>query len=184
MGVPLNFVKNKLSVNMCFFETTKPQNFSLPEPIINIILKSKENPLIYEKLIQTCKYFFTKNPVLVINYLYIHTCENKLSVQTHRHQRDVEFYGTGKLWCCEILGISETCSTRLSPFISRIYKCDLESLCLSKLSIAYNDYLKLLGDGSLSKLYLTYVNVLFQNGDIAPFEAVVDKLTDVKKLEM
>uniref|UniRef100_A0A914RAR0 DUF38 domain-containing protein n=1 Tax=Panagrolaimus davidi TaxID=227884 RepID=A0A914RAR0_9BILA len=47
----------------------KRQNFSIPESIIYYIAKNPSTPKVYQKLIQSCKYFGQKNPILLLHCL-------------------------------------------------------------------------------------------------------------------
>ena len=51
----------------CDFENLHPQRFSIPSTIIYYITKNLVSPSTHQKLIQSCKHFFAKNPIIVID---------------------------------------------------------------------------------------------------------------------
>uniref|UniRef100_A0AC34FM67 Uncharacterized protein n=1 Tax=Panagrolaimus sp. ES5 TaxID=591445 RepID=A0AC34FM67_9BILA len=57
------------------------QYFNLPESVMYYIAMNPSTPEVYLKLIQSCKYFFEKNPILVVADIYDDTtfCFNALS---------------------------------------------------------------------------------------------------------
>uniref|UniRef100_A0A914PG81 Uncharacterized protein n=1 Tax=Panagrolaimus davidi TaxID=227884 RepID=A0A914PG81_9BILA len=57
------------SVNLHFKGPNIRQTWSLPDSIIYYIAKNPSNAKAWQKLIQCCKYFFAKNPILVIDEL-------------------------------------------------------------------------------------------------------------------
>ena len=53
------------------FEKPMPQQFSLPAFIVYYMSKNPTTPEVYEKLIRTCKYFYSKNPIIVAEFIKI-----------------------------------------------------------------------------------------------------------------
>ena len=51
----------------CDFEKLYSQSFSIPSSIIYYITKNPVSPSTYEKLIRSCKHFFAKNPIIVVD---------------------------------------------------------------------------------------------------------------------
>ena len=58
---------NRIGRN-CDFGNLRPQKFSLPSTIVYYIFKNPASPSVYQKLIKTCKYFYPKNPIIVVDY--------------------------------------------------------------------------------------------------------------------
>ena len=50
----------------CDFKTVNSQKFSIPSTIIYYISNNPSSPNGYQKLTQTCKYFYAKNPIIVV----------------------------------------------------------------------------------------------------------------------
>ena len=51
----------------CDFDKVLPQRFSLPSCTIYYMTKNPTSPAVYEKLIRSCKYWYSKNPIFVID---------------------------------------------------------------------------------------------------------------------
>uniref|UniRef100_A0A914PBQ5 Uncharacterized protein n=1 Tax=Panagrolaimus davidi TaxID=227884 RepID=A0A914PBQ5_9BILA len=50
-----------------FMATYRHQNFSMPDSFVFYIAKNPKTWKLYQKMVKTCKYFFVKNPILVID---------------------------------------------------------------------------------------------------------------------
>uniref|UniRef100_A0A914YTY3 Uncharacterized protein n=1 Tax=Panagrolaimus superbus TaxID=310955 RepID=A0A914YTY3_9BILA len=48
--------------------TLIPQNFALPEATMYYIIKNVSKASVYTKLIQSCKWFYLKNPIIVVKF--------------------------------------------------------------------------------------------------------------------
>uniref|UniRef100_A0A914PL00 Uncharacterized protein n=1 Tax=Panagrolaimus davidi TaxID=227884 RepID=A0A914PL00_9BILA len=77
------------------------QNFSLPNNIIYYILKNPKSAKFYQKMVQSCKYFFIKNPIIVIDTKLWFCDENRW--ETESKQYDItkvtcKFWITGDLF--------------------------------------------------------------------------------------
>ena len=60
----------KLGKN-CDFEKLLQQRFSLPPSIIYNMAKNPISPSGYQKLTQTCKYFYARNPIIVVDFIWL-----------------------------------------------------------------------------------------------------------------
>ena len=56
------------------FAKPMSQQFLLPPCIVYYMSQNPSTPGVYEKLIRTCKYFYSKNPIIVVNKIEI--CED------------------------------------------------------------------------------------------------------------
>uniref|UniRef100_A0A914NYM6 Uncharacterized protein n=1 Tax=Panagrolaimus davidi TaxID=227884 RepID=A0A914NYM6_9BILA len=69
------------------------QNWSLSYLIIGYITKNPSNAKAWEKLIQSCKYFFAKNPIIVADYLnFSQGWEISSNTSTGRLQKLLNLY--------------------------------------------------------------------------------------------
>uniref|UniRef100_A0A914PEC7 Ribosomal protein S3 n=1 Tax=Panagrolaimus davidi TaxID=227884 RepID=A0A914PEC7_9BILA len=116
------------------------QNWSLPNSIIYYILKNPSTSKVYQKLIQSCKYFFIKNPILIINQkLYI-------AIKTYLpYPKEIDFKNiTSKLWIKNEINISSRNGDegyRASSIVPKIFKCDAQRLILMKQIISFKELL-------------------------------------------
>uniref|UniRef100_A0A914YJ44 Uncharacterized protein n=1 Tax=Panagrolaimus superbus TaxID=310955 RepID=A0A914YJ44_9BILA len=118
-------------------------------------------------MIKRCKYFFVKNPVLIIHDLdYQDIDMNKLS---------------SKLWITNELFVSpETVSNDCvaSLIVPKIYRCDVKRLNLYNLIISLNELIFICS--SVKELHLHRVTVKNDNGTLVAFEELLEKLSYVE----
>ena len=62
----------------CDFGNIIPQRFSLPSTFIYYITKNPESPSLYQKLNLSCKYFYSKNPIILADRIQF--SENKVRI--------------------------------------------------------------------------------------------------------
>ena len=62
----------------CDFEKLLPQRFSIPSSILYYITKDPTSPTVYQKLTQSCKYFYEKNRLLVVDRIKLVNCKVKV----------------------------------------------------------------------------------------------------------
>ena len=59
----------------CDFKKPAPQQFGLPLTIICYVAKNPTSPKLYQKLAGTCKYFYHKNPIIIVeNIKFFEDC--------------------------------------------------------------------------------------------------------------
>ena len=51
----------------CDFKKLIPQRFSIPPSFIYYMAKNPTSPCTYRRMVRTCKFFYSKNPVLVVD---------------------------------------------------------------------------------------------------------------------
>uniref|UniRef100_A0AC35FQY5 Uncharacterized protein n=1 Tax=Panagrolaimus sp. PS1159 TaxID=55785 RepID=A0AC35FQY5_9BILA len=157
----------------------RPQNWSLPDSVIYYIAKNPSNAKAWQKLIQSCKYYFTKNPVFVIDSLSI-CWQNMWKASLNGFQKDLAFANLPcKLWIInEISQPFNECSSKcISSIVPNIYKCDATILNLAGQIISYNEFLFL--STNVENIVLDCVTVKNENGTIVPLENLVKVLPKV-----
>uniref|UniRef100_A0AC34G0L5 Uncharacterized protein n=1 Tax=Panagrolaimus sp. ES5 TaxID=591445 RepID=A0AC34G0L5_9BILA len=156
------------------------QNFDLPVSIIYYMAKNPSTSEVYLKLIQSCKYFFEKLPLLVATRMHGKTkiCRNK-AVECRKQDGkccidiDMKKLST-PIWLTEYLKLSkENISTFTSLIYPQLYQCKKVSLLINK-DINFNDF----------KSCSIFINdySCFQNGRI--IDAVGNAVMLDKVLEM
>uniref|UniRef100_A0A914Q485 Uncharacterized protein n=1 Tax=Panagrolaimus davidi TaxID=227884 RepID=A0A914Q485_9BILA len=168
--------KNFLSNRNRAFESFHRQSFPFRNSIIRYISKNPASPKIYQKLIKSCKYFFVENPVLLTTKLRYNF---KWKAEFNGIRKEVKIDNLPcKLWITSdifVLAFSE--KTVVSSIVSKIYRCDSESLTLQRQTIS-SDELLILSSNVLA-LCLVEVIVTNRNGSILVFEKLFNAHTKV-----
>uniref|UniRef100_A0AC34G4T8 Maturase K n=1 Tax=Panagrolaimus sp. ES5 TaxID=591445 RepID=A0AC34G4T8_9BILA len=82
----------------------------------------------YEKMIQSCKYIFVKNPILVISHLSL---EYRNGWRTSVNGNSVDFKNlSSKIWVTNKISVQNysTDKSQLSPIVSKICRSDIKGL--------------------------------------------------------
>uniref|UniRef100_A0A914NZ64 Uncharacterized protein n=1 Tax=Panagrolaimus davidi TaxID=227884 RepID=A0A914NZ64_9BILA len=171
-----------LSKKARFYSSFFRQSFSLPNTIILYICKNPKSAAIYQKLIKTCKFFFTKNPVLIIQSLWY---------SNDRWEVCNKLFGfknlTCKLWITEELFVDlyeAKCAPRsiLSSIIPQIFRCDVQNLTIMNQDIALNDLSLLLSSAE----YIAFVDVIVkdENNSVVGVENIIEAAKNAKSFNM
>uniref|UniRef100_A0A914P5H1 Uncharacterized protein n=1 Tax=Panagrolaimus davidi TaxID=227884 RepID=A0A914P5H1_9BILA len=149
-----------------FYSTCFRQNFSLPNNIIYYISKNLKSAKLHQKMIRSCKYFFIKNPIIVINSkLYFHD-ENQWEVELKLYDISKVTY---KFWITDYLfigpqylKINQTMDKNIvSPIIPKLYKSAPKYLTLCNQNIFFHD----LSFFILSAEKICFTDVCVKNDD-------------------
>uniref|UniRef100_A0AC34F9J8 Uncharacterized protein n=1 Tax=Panagrolaimus sp. ES5 TaxID=591445 RepID=A0AC34F9J8_9BILA len=162
-----------------------PQDFSLPNPIIKYIIEKPSLPKAYNKLIQTCKYFFATNPIFVVHCIHASengqwkTCICKNGCQRpHERTQIITFENpVVKLWITHKLAIwIPSPQNLISVLTPKLYIFDIPHVVLHDQIIRYNDFKNLYF--STNFVLFKDVIVKYDDGRMLAFEEV-QKTIDV-----
>uniref|UniRef100_A0A914Y263 Uncharacterized protein n=1 Tax=Panagrolaimus superbus TaxID=310955 RepID=A0A914Y263_9BILA len=139
---------------------------------MHYIARNPKNAKVYQKLVQSCKYFFIKNPILVYEGISFDICwydinENWLMMNQT----------SCKLWITHYLQITPRNHEDIphaSSLIPKIYQFDLFDLNLSILTISYNVFMSLCS--SVKTLSLNRATVKNDDGTVVSFEKIIEQL--------
>ena len=161
------------------------QRFSLPEDTIVHIAMNPPSPEVYNKLIQCCKYFRLKNPIITLNYL----CPCSSGKYSRKYWRTHKVNGFSKrqkikiktlnekLWVDGVVKVSDDRKqSKASSMIQKIYRCDLTRLSLSNQSLLFDEFRKFTSSGTLEMLFLHETVVKNDDGTIVPIEKLIELL--------
>uniref|UniRef100_A0AC34FVZ4 Uncharacterized protein n=1 Tax=Panagrolaimus sp. ES5 TaxID=591445 RepID=A0AC34FVZ4_9BILA len=118
-------------------------------------------------MIQSCKYFFIKNPILII--------------------KDVSLWGyesfkyaniSSKLWITEEFSAISPSQFLFSSIISKLYKCSLTTLNLNRVEITFEEFELLSSFANF--VYLKNATIKYENGDNVEMEKLVQTCSNVK----
>uniref|UniRef100_A0A914PWF2 Uncharacterized protein n=1 Tax=Panagrolaimus davidi TaxID=227884 RepID=A0A914PWF2_9BILA len=147
-----------------FMATYHRQNFSMPDSVIFYIAKNPKTAELYLKMVKTCKYFFIKNEIIVVNRLDDILGKWRVNEKPH----DFTKYNC-KYWITDEIYAS---SSRLgfSPIIQKFYQCDVKDLFIYSQIISFNDLSLIIS--SAEKICLNNVTVKKCDSDI-PLEDII-----------
>jgi hypothetical protein len=154
-----------------FYETYRNQDFAFSGSLMYYIAKNPLSPKVYQKMIKSCKFFFVKNPLLVLSNLYY--ANNGWVTWSNGNRTKVDLNGLEKYWVAEYFW---TCSSRASAaasIVPRISLCNVQRLSLANQIISYNDLMILAKD--VEDLTL---NKVFVRNEVT-FFVTVDKIFDL-----
>uniref|UniRef100_A0A914QYN7 Uncharacterized protein n=1 Tax=Panagrolaimus davidi TaxID=227884 RepID=A0A914QYN7_9BILA len=156
-----------------YYSSYQLQNFSMPDSIIFYISKNPSSSKLYQKLIQSCKHFFIKNPIIIVPKLHFHrrkgwhTQGNRPS-KNRPNGRTVYFNEiTSKIWITDELGCMPACSNWpvVTSFKPQIYQCDATSIYFDQQMFSFNDLMVIASKCEI--LHLSSV-VIMNNDEVIP----------------
>uniref|UniRef100_A0AC34G6Y7 Uncharacterized protein n=1 Tax=Panagrolaimus sp. ES5 TaxID=591445 RepID=A0AC34G6Y7_9BILA len=173
-----------LSKRASFFASyRRHQNFSLPDSIMFYVSQNPTSSKVYEKMIQSCKYFFVKNPILVYSIFYL-KYENEWFTFFKRKPADFKNLSC-KIWITDGLSVYDrslsTDKTFISSIVPKVYQSDIKKFCLQNQSISFNDFIFLTSKCE-TITFLDGISVKNEDCSIVPLEKLVEvlpKLTDL-----
>uniref|UniRef100_A0AC34GVM4 Uncharacterized protein n=1 Tax=Panagrolaimus sp. ES5 TaxID=591445 RepID=A0AC34GVM4_9BILA len=156
------------------------QNFSLPESIMFYMARNPSTAEVYNKLIQTCKYFFEKHPILVVADIYGNTkiCPNEdcLGNEECCVKIDLNKFSS-KFWFTNMIFPHD--SNTSSILCSKIYRCENSTLKLFDQNLMYNNF-KLLAS-SAKNVELVDVKITNADGSMVMLETIFETVQNVEK---
>uniref|UniRef100_A0A914PD76 DUF3822 family protein n=1 Tax=Panagrolaimus davidi TaxID=227884 RepID=A0A914PD76_9BILA len=158
-----------------FLKTYYQQNFSMPDSIIFYIAKNPKTAALYLKMVKTCKYFFVKNQIIVIDHLQ--TSYGKWMVK--EKPLDLTKYNC-KYWITDEICVSASESVDkniLLPIIPKLYQCDVKRLYLFSQVVSFNDLSLLI----LSAERIHFNNIIVKKCDsVIPLEDIITIAVNAK----
>uniref|UniRef100_A0A914QZU3 Uncharacterized protein n=1 Tax=Panagrolaimus davidi TaxID=227884 RepID=A0A914QZU3_9BILA len=166
---------------LLFTAPNRRYDFDFPDSVIFYIAKNPTSAKLYKKLIETCKYFFWKNPILVTYYLTYKDNEMKASFSEYKRpicSKNVPY----KFW------VTGSCNTGsdanssfkndlFSSFLPRIYRCEIDVLTLHDQKLTTDEFLFITAKtGGVRFSDLTVVN---RDGKEIAFEKLVELIPEV-----
>ena len=171
-----NFRQFKV-MSLSRFTSTPLQNqrFSLPENIIHYMAKNPISSKLWKKLIQTCKYFYSKNPVIFVDAVS-ENCSNSNNtswvVTSGETRKSIDLQTCSfKLWIIVSLStIVGVTPGQISSLIQKVYRFDLKTLNLYNVSITFNEFHCLASSNNL--IDLKFYNVVMKHADESLVELI------------
>uniref|UniRef100_A0AC35FEX6 Uncharacterized protein n=1 Tax=Panagrolaimus sp. PS1159 TaxID=55785 RepID=A0AC35FEX6_9BILA len=161
-----------ISAKRCrFIAPNRRYDFAFPDCVILYIAKNPTSAKLYKKLIETCRYFFWKNPILFTDFLIYKNNEMKADFSEYEHDiclKNVPYKFWVSGYCC--IGFRANSSFQkdlVSSFLPRIYRFDEFLFVTAKTGrVRFSD--------------LTVVN---RDGKEITFETLVELIPEVLSLD-
>uniref|UniRef100_A0AC34GMV4 Uncharacterized protein n=1 Tax=Panagrolaimus sp. ES5 TaxID=591445 RepID=A0AC34GMV4_9BILA len=167
------------------FKNPRPQEFSLPYPLMKYITMKSTSYKAWRKLITTCKYFYSKNPVIPIRNCQkskYNDYEWSLSWTPRKYKLiDLRKKFCYKLWPHGHLEIADAPYSILAP---KVFRYDLTSIYVLSQTISYDEYQRLTSSKTLSCLMFFKVNVVHSDGSLVAFDKLLENLPNASKIRM
>uniref|UniRef100_A0AC34F7R1 Uncharacterized protein n=1 Tax=Panagrolaimus sp. ES5 TaxID=591445 RepID=A0AC34F7R1_9BILA len=156
------------------------QEWSLPDSIMYYMAMNPKSAEIYRKLVKSCKYFYIKNPIVVVESLIY--AKEKWQISYGKETVDMSNV-TPKLWITNDLNVSHYASVNpnlVSPIIQNIYKCDARLVFLRDQVISFDDFCFLASN--IEEFYSYNFIVKDENGSSLAFEKLFQILSKVQRV--
>uniref|UniRef100_A0A914QNR0 Uncharacterized protein n=1 Tax=Panagrolaimus davidi TaxID=227884 RepID=A0A914QNR0_9BILA len=157
--------------------------FAFPKFVMDYILKNPKSWKLWKKLIQSCKWFFDKNSIVVIPCL--HFKDDGFSTCSTQHCNFVSDRPIGllsapfKLWITENLDI-EVGGGAVKHLIPRIYKCDAEDMNLVNQLLTVDEFAFL--THKVLDPMLDGTRILDKNEKPLSFEKILERLPQIQSI--
>uniref|UniRef100_A0AC34FF28 Uncharacterized protein n=1 Tax=Panagrolaimus sp. ES5 TaxID=591445 RepID=A0AC34FF28_9BILA len=174
----------------CFFDGTTQinQKFSIPEKILYYMAKNPKNAAVFQKLIETCKYFFIQNPIIVAPQLVCikkewYAC-SKYEFKGRKCQRGFKINNLPsnyKIWLSDKIVIRAGDDSILQ-IMPRIYQSDAIDITFENDDhiLTFKEFLFLASNAE--RMVLDNRSIKYENGDTVPFETIIKSLPKLKWL--
>uniref|UniRef100_A0A914NZB7 Uncharacterized protein n=1 Tax=Panagrolaimus davidi TaxID=227884 RepID=A0A914NZB7_9BILA len=176
-------IPNRRKISVFFHGSSKRQCFDFPKFMMDYILKNPKSSKLWKKLIQSCKWFFDKNPIVVIPCLHFE--DNGLSTcytqhWNYVHDRLIKLINTPfKLWITELLEIVDR-GAAVKHLIPRIYKCNAEEVKLFCPLLTIDEFAFLTRKVLDPIFYAT--RILDKNKKLVSFEKILELLPQIQSI--
>uniref|UniRef100_A0AC35FNN1 Uncharacterized protein n=1 Tax=Panagrolaimus sp. PS1159 TaxID=55785 RepID=A0AC35FNN1_9BILA len=153
-----------------FMATYYRQDFSMPDSVIFYVAKNPKTAELYLKMVKTCKYFFVKNPIIVIPKLWAHYGGKWSSgrVILNLTKYNCKYWITSEIYAPAHGLVNQNI---VSSIIPKLYRCDVKRLFLFHQIIFFNDLLLLISSAE----WINFTNVIVKHADSSdvPLEDIV-----------
>uniref|UniRef100_A0A914QRH0 Uncharacterized protein n=1 Tax=Panagrolaimus davidi TaxID=227884 RepID=A0A914QRH0_9BILA len=152
-----------------FMAKYQRQNFSIPDSVIFYIAKNPKTAELYLKMVKTCKYFFVKNPIIIIPVLHANCGKWRSGyLPLNLTKYDSRYWITDSIYASAFEFVDKNI---FSPIIPKLYQCDAESLFFSDQIISYHDLSLLISSAEL----ISFTNVVVKYADCSdvPLEDIL-----------
>uniref|UniRef100_A0AC34GYC8 DUF38 domain-containing protein n=1 Tax=Panagrolaimus sp. ES5 TaxID=591445 RepID=A0AC34GYC8_9BILA len=164
------------------------QYFSLPDSIMYYMAMNPSTPEVYNKLIQSCKYFFERNPILVVNRMNkvkkgTSICANGQCVSSGGKPCCVKIDINkikSKFWLTRELNLSDAATPNfISLLLPKLFRCEIDKLQIWQMNILFGDfkYLALFA----KSVELVYAKIVNSDGKVVMLEKILESVSNIEE---
>uniref|UniRef100_A0AC34FBI5 DUF38 domain-containing protein n=1 Tax=Panagrolaimus sp. ES5 TaxID=591445 RepID=A0AC34FBI5_9BILA len=161
------------------------QYFSLPYSIMYYMAMNPSTPEVYNKLIQTCKYFFERNPILVVSRRDERNICAEIECDRFRGKSCCIEYEINKIkskfWLTRELRAEFDSNINFNSLLSKIFRCEIDKLEIWHKNILFDDFKYL---ASLAKS-VDLVDLQMVNSDekVVMLEKILESIQNIENFE-
>uniref|UniRef100_A0AC34FW11 Uncharacterized protein n=1 Tax=Panagrolaimus sp. ES5 TaxID=591445 RepID=A0AC34FW11_9BILA len=163
--------------------SSRHQSFPFQDSLINYITKNPSSSKCYQKMVQSCKYFYIKNPILVVfKFGYDEKRNDKCRIYSGKKCIQMANI-TSKLWITDELYVSCISPAKQNLFLSlipKLYQFDAKRIYLWDHTLSFDHFCYL--NQSTENIDLWRITVKYDDGSIVPFEKLIEALPKLKNI--
>uniref|UniRef100_A0A914QBT1 Uncharacterized protein n=1 Tax=Panagrolaimus davidi TaxID=227884 RepID=A0A914QBT1_9BILA len=152
-----------------FYAKYYQQNFSMPDSIIFYVAKNPNTAALYLKMVKSCKYFFVKNPIIIIKNLHADGGEWRSdNLPLNLTKYNCKYWITDEIKA----SASELINRNIfSSIIPKLYQCDVKYISVSDQIISFNDLSLIISSAE----WIDFINVIVKHADSSdiPLEDII-----------
>uniref|UniRef100_A0A914R2I7 Uncharacterized protein n=1 Tax=Panagrolaimus davidi TaxID=227884 RepID=A0A914R2I7_9BILA len=171
------------------------QNWSFKESLIYYIAMKPPTSKVYQRLIQLCKYFFEKNPILIVTRLRDSKEDGDVKSRICFYE-DLECYKkkreccfkidiaklSAKIWITRLLFIINHLKDYFALLCSKLYRCENIEIGIFDTIVMFEDFKFMVSSAKDVALHNTSIE--YNNGTIVMFDKILECLSpNVEMLE-
>uniref|UniRef100_A0A914P1L1 Uncharacterized protein n=1 Tax=Panagrolaimus davidi TaxID=227884 RepID=A0A914P1L1_9BILA len=171
-----------------FYDLIHQQNFPFRAPLIDYVAKNPLSHAGHFKLIQACKFFFIKNPIILVSMIHNNMSGEKWFIAVNGEHIDINDISSN-VWVTDVIEISSLSSTwedehpreaaYISSIMPRIYKSDINQFILWHHNIFLDDLIFLASKCEL--VSFSRVTVKNKDGSKVALEKIIEALPEKNK---
>uniref|UniRef100_A0A914P794 Uncharacterized protein n=1 Tax=Panagrolaimus davidi TaxID=227884 RepID=A0A914P794_9BILA len=151
------------------------QNWSLPNSMILYIAKNPTSPKVYQKLVQTCKFFFETHPIIIMAALTTFKNFSQYYISENGHDLcmkiDLNKLST-KIWITQGLFFYKRVENFAEHLLSKIFRCEVSTLGVFDNDIIFDDLKFLVSSAKNVALYRN--SIKYKNGTTVMLDKVLE----------
>uniref|UniRef100_A0AC34FJ32 Uncharacterized protein n=1 Tax=Panagrolaimus sp. ES5 TaxID=591445 RepID=A0AC34FJ32_9BILA len=136
-------------------------------------------------MVQSCKYFFVKNPILVADGFAYYRVDGKWTAFVYKGNDRTKFSSvSSKFWITKEFSnyVLESSPNMISSILPKFYRVNVKELGLSHQNISFDDFLFL--TSNVENIFLGLTVVKNEDGSTVPLEQLIKLLPRVKNIEV